>query len=452
MIFEFTNKYFKRTLTTAVLIFSMTTITSYADDSYISTSAIGKIESDTDKDGKVDVLYDSEDVKELTDAENDLYNIVVQLEKNYEIVLSGSESDRNSLITALNKLGLCTISSGASWGDIGNAIASLGNNPGNIATADEIASLKAGVAGTNGWITGTGANVSEQYEKGKADGSKTVTNVTDAAYNITYTHHVHSFSQTNKTEVNKSVAQSSVTSMPEYSTTQGGCYTTPKYFYHTHSTSSSSETTSNQTAINTSTTSTTGGGCFTVPIYHMHSTSSSNAESYTANAGSTSRQSSGGGCFNTPVYHSHSSSCYKNVSCGATGANNVKDFEVEEYKTRYDGDIGYVKVLVTCAKCGGETEMEVGMADCSKYGSNATGTDTWKSKFVCGCKVKTIKCGKTTSTVVGYNLSCSQSQSVPIKYGLSCGHNAGDIINTWYLPSCNHTNGEVLGFNIIFDE
>ena len=202
-------------------------VMSYASgDTLLTTSGTGKIEYDSDDDGDADVLYDAEDVKELTDAENALYNNVLELEENYETVLSGSESDRNSLITALNKLGLCTISSGASWGEITNAIADLGDNPGNIATADEIASLKAGVAGTNGWITGTGANVSEQYEKGKADGSITATNVTDAAYNITYTHHVHSTTTTSATETNTSPSTSSVTSMAETSTVQGGCYQT----------------------------------------------------------------------------------------------------------------------------------------------------------------------------------------------------------------------------------
>ena len=204
-----------------------------------STVSNGRIAYDADEDGTNEVLFDASDISNMSLAVNSLQDNISTLTTNYAELIEATETGKNSIVTALNGAALTSLAEGSSYAEIVEAIEYLQNVPegATLATADNISSGYAAIVPGTGWIVGNGADNDTYYAKGYADGYAKIVN-TD--YTINYVHHVHSLDSTSATITNDNADFSSVTATYSDSyvaSSSGGCFTTVKYRYHSHSTS-----------------------------------------------------------------------------------------------------------------------------------------------------------------------------------------------------------------------
>lgn len=160
---------------------------------------------------------------------------------------------------------------------------------------------------------------------------------------------------------------------------------------------------------------TPNGGSCTAPNYHSHSGNSSNGggcyggKNYHAHSGSAS---SGGGCYTSPIYHSHSDSC--NGVCGT-------------------------QMIITQTVQGTTSTYSYKCNSCS-----ATSGGTSATPPICSNTVR--KCGKSTSTVTGYNIGCGKTTSTVESYYQNCGKSTSTIES--YKVSCTSSGTAILNLSI----
>lgn len=207
----------------------------------------------------------------------------------------------------------------------------------------------------------------------------------------------------------------------------GGCYSKPIYHAHT------SDCYTDIVHIHTGN-AVDGGGCYTIPIIHEH----------------TGSVMSGGGCYTIPVYHTHVKGFETYDADTDTYVNTIEPSSVSPmYTTTNPGG---------CYKASGHTH--------NKTGTCPTHQITVKDRHsvVTGCPRPNdptavvdycTGCGKEWGAHTGPSYhECSTHKETVYDCGsytntwvLGCGKKEGVSID-YYKPSCNHTKGEIIGYNL----
>lgn len=144
--------------------------------------------------------------------------------------------------------------------------------------------------------------------------------------------------------------------------------------------------------------SSTKDGCFSKEIYHEHTGDATN----------------GGGCYTTPVYHKHSGSSTSGGGCYTVAHTGTKQEGCSGGAYCSQGPFGpdtsgQVYYVATCPVC---------LAHLSVY--NSPGYASCPNSKTVSYTYYTTGCGKSESTIVGYNPGCGLAGTVD-HYELGCG-------------------------------
>ena len=188
----------------------------------------------------------------------------------------------------------------------------------------------------------------------------------------------------------------------------GGCYGVPVYHYHVDNAGTAQAASYNAPE---------KGGCFVTNVYHAHIGAS------TGN----------GGCYTVPVYHQHTGSsskvggCYGNIPYTVNKYCGCSSYAHTDSLPGYEG-------ISTCANC--------------YHNHGGDKCDAVTSSYV-DYKIG-LTCGKTTSTIVAYDLSCGMTPETIIGYSLGCGKTTSTIVA--YQPGCGLSDGQIIGATIVYDQ